>query len=297
MSWFPRMIPRNPLSFGTAELVAAEGVAAAGQDVERQRQADVERGLPEGVVDRVVVVGDLWDPGHHHPAQPQGGDGLELGDALLGRPHGRLPQPDQPVRCMPRIGGDPAVVGVETGLLVVPVGVVAQQHPDRWVEDLGTHAVAVLLVEAHDRVPAAGVQLVPPDVDMGADHRGVAARGGDHPVGHPAAPVVDDHHRAHRVVVGGDGRPVAVRRIDVGGVAVVGLGDVRVGRDGLEGHAGTSWSSISGWKVCTMRRMPSRQCTLVGPISSCMRVLSVVTLSRVPSVEANVASLPTSAAR
>ena len=139
---------------------------------------------------------------------------------------------------------DPLVVGVEAGLLVVDVGVVAQEHPDRRVEHLGLDAVAVLLGQPGHRIPAARVQLVPADIDVRADLVPAAAGGGHHAVRDHRAPVVDRHGRAHHVVRDRDRRPVAVGRIDERQVAVAGLGDVGVGGDGGEGHV-TPWSAVT----------------------------------------------------
>ena len=53
----------------------------------------------------------------------------------------------------------------------------------------------------------------------------------------------------------------------------------------------------SGWRDSTIRRMPSFQCTVVGPTSSCMRVRSISTLSMVSVVGANVGVRPVSSPR
>ena len=70
---------------------------------------------------------------------------LEVGDALLGRAHRGLADAEQPVGVGAAVLGDPAVVGVHAGVLVVEVLVVAEHHADRRVDDLAGHAVAVLL--------------------------------------------------------------------------------------------------------------------------------------------------------
>jgi len=56
-------------------------------------------------------------------------------------------------------------------------------------------------------------------------------------------------------------------------------------------------TSSSGWRDSTIRRMPSFQCTVVGPTSSCMRVRSISTLSMVSVVGANVGVRPVSSPR
>ena len=67
MSWQPRMIDRKPFIFGPR---AGRGLAR-GQDVERERQPELDRRLPERVVDRRVVVLDRGIAGHHHAAQAE----------------------------------------------------------------------------------------------------------------------------------------------------------------------------------------------------------------------------------
>ncbi len=79
------------------------------------------------------------------------------------------PIADEPVGRHALELGEPQVVRVEAGLLVVGVGVVAEQHPDRRVQHLDRDAVAILLDEARLRVPTARVQLVPADVQVRAD--------------------------------------------------------------------------------------------------------------------------------
>jgi hypothetical protein len=56
--------------------------------------------------------------------------------------------------------------------------VVAEHHADRRIEDLGRHAVAVLIGRAQRRVPAARVPVV-----EAAGEIGLASRGGDEPIG------------------------------------------------------------------------------------------------------------------
>ena len=77
--------------------------------------------------------------------------------------------------------GDPLVVRVEARVLVVAVGVVAEDHADRRVDDLGDHAVGVLVVQAGLGIPAAAVQVLEPLVDVEADLLGRPTRGGDEP--------------------------------------------------------------------------------------------------------------------
>ncbi len=70
------------------------------------------------------------------------------------------PQPSRRAGCVAAVLGDPAVVGVEAGLLVVEVRVVAEHHADGRVDDLGGDAVAILVGEARVGIPAAAVQVL-----------------------------------------------------------------------------------------------------------------------------------------
>src|SRR2546423_1727596 len=71
---------------------------------------------------------------------------------------------------------------------------------DRRVQHFCRHAVAVLLGESGLRIPAAGVQLVPVDEFERADLVDRPTGRGDHAVRHERRTVVDEHHRAHRLV-------------------------------------------------------------------------------------------------
>ena len=97
--------------------------------------------------------------------------------------------------------GDPVVVRVEARVLVVDVGVVAEHHADRRVDDLGGDAVGVLVGEARDRIPTAAPEVVEALVDVEAHLFGRPAGGGDEPERHEALAVVDQHHVAEHVVV------------------------------------------------------------------------------------------------
>src|SRR5581483_9506062 len=178
-----------------------------------------------------VVVLDGGDARQHHAAQAQVAYALQVFDALLGRAHRRLPGAEKPVRMGRAVLRHPAVVGVEAGLLVVEVLVVAELHADRRVDDLGGDAVAFLVGEAGLRVPAAAVQVL----ELHAHHadllRGLAG-GGHQAHGDGRLHAVDDEEVAD-VLAAVDhlGRLVAPRRVDVVDVGARRLGDVRVGRD------------------------------------------------------------------
>ena len=166
-------------------------VAARRQDVERQRQLERDGGLPERIVGRVVVVLLAGIARHHHAAKAHRLDALEVVDAFLDGAHGGLPAADQAVRRMGAVGLEPAVVGVEAGLLVVEVGMVADQHADRGIDDLGGHAVLVLVGEPRRGIPAAAVQILEfraPYADVLGRHAG----GGDQAHRHRRLHAVDD---------------------------------------------------------------------------------------------------------
>ena len=93
------------------------------------------------------------------PAQAERADGLEVLDALLGRAHGRLAAAEQPLRVGGAVLRQPAVVGVEAGLLEVEVPVVADGHTNGGIEDLRCHPVALLIGHARVGVPAAPVEV------------------------------------------------------------------------------------------------------------------------------------------
>src|ERR1700687_2436758 len=55
---------------------------------------------------------------------------------------------------------DPQVVRVEAGLLVIEVAMVAEDHPDRRVDDLGGDAVAILVGHARVGIPTTAMHLL-----------------------------------------------------------------------------------------------------------------------------------------
>ena len=87
----------------------------------------------------------------------------------------------------------------------------------------------------------------------------------------------------------------------VGAVELGPHGGQQLGGRGLLGvaqlEADCAHATRSGCSALAMRGMPSRQGTVVGPASSCMRVVSICTLSMVCSVGSKRASTPTSPAR
>ena len=199
--------------------------------MEGGRQLELHDRVPELVVHRVVPVGDPREAGEHHPAQTARLDPLEIRDAVLGGAHRGLPESDQPIGRERAELGDPLVVRTEARGLVVAVGVVAQDHPDRRVHHFRAHTVDVLVREARFGVPAAAVQLVERVPAVEPDLLGRSTGRGDEPHRHERLTVVHEHDVAERLVMLEARRAVAVRGVDAIDVGAGRLGDVRVGRD------------------------------------------------------------------
>ena len=149
--------------------------------------------------------------------------------------------------------GDPPVVRLEARVLVVDVGVVAQQHADRRVDDLGRDAVAVLVAEP--RAPD-------PSRRDAARRTACRCRAGLRRSGRPAAATSQNGTSDCPLSISITSPSVSswcrrgarsrYARIDAVEVGVGRFGDVRVGRD-AQGHAESS-------VVCSrvMRRTTSR---------------------------------------
>jgi hypothetical protein len=215
----------------TVDARAADLAGRAGEDVEREREAEAGRRLVELVVDERVVVLDTGNARHHHAMQAGVGDGVQVAHAILGRAHRGLADAEEPVGERRAVLRDPAVVRLHAGVLVVEVLVVAEHHAHGGVEDLADDAIAVLVCGSLRRVPPAAVQLVEGD----AHHRdllGRLPRGGHEAHGHGLALEAGDHEDVTGGVVPVHvGRSIAEGRIDAVDVGVGRLGDVRVGRD------------------------------------------------------------------
>ena len=148
------------------------------------------------------------------------------------------PAAEQAARVLGAVAGDPAVVGLEAGPLEVDVGVVADHHPDRRVDDLGRHAVADLVGDARRWRPSPerwiSSNSTPDSVSSSAGLPAAATRpmaiGFFIPGTTNRSPRLSSRDHVRRLV--------AERRVDVGRVAVRRLGDVRVGADDrvLERH-------------------------------------------------------------
>ena len=150
--------------------------------------------------------------------------------------------------------------------------------------------------------------------------------------GHPTRPgrradvhALDLRHPLAEVAQAAAGHGIVVLvadQVGAGGTAQVGRGDGRhveaAGRPvdpvQLDAHFGQeiggrrclgiteletelAHRTLSGCSASTMRRMPSRQGTVVGPMSSCIRVVSICTLSMVCAVGSKRAVIPTKPAR
>ena len=179
----------------------------------------------------IVVVALRRHAGQHHAAQPERLDRLEIGDALGRRAQRGLAHADEAIGRRRAELGDPMVVRVEARVLVVDVGVVAEQHAHRRIDHLGRDAVEILVGEAGDRVPAAAPEILEALAGVEADLFGRAAGRGDQPERHEALAPVDQHHVAEGLVVVHAGRPIPELRIDAVDVGAGRFGDVRVRRD------------------------------------------------------------------
>ena len=121
-------------------------------------------------------------------------------------------------------------------MLEVEVRMVAEHHPDRRIQDLGRHAVTVLIGEPRVRIPAAAMEILEPR----AEHREVlrALPGSrDEPHGDRLVEAVDDEEVTALRIVHHVRRAVAKALVDPIDVGAGRLGDVRVGGDDRLRHA------------------------------------------------------------
>jgi hypothetical protein len=107
---------------------------------------------------------------------------------------------------------------------------VAQHHADRRVQDLGRHAVAILIGQPRVRIPAATVELIEPGAEHGELLRTLAG-GGHEPHRNRLREPLDDEEIAALRIVHHVRRAIAESRLDPIEVRVRRLGDVRVGGD------------------------------------------------------------------
>jgi hypothetical protein len=217
--------PRGPL----------EAVVPAGEDVEGQREPQVHRCLVERAVDGIVVVGHRGIARHHDASQSQRLDAPKVGDAVRHRAHRGLAHADEAIGVRATELGDPEVIGVEAGLLVVEVGVIADHHPYGGIDDLRRDPVAVLIGEAGVGIPAAAVQLLEADAPHGQLAR-VLTRRRDEPHGYGLGHAVDHEDIASLGVPHDVRRAVAEAPVDAVHVGARRLGHVRVGGDDRGAH-------------------------------------------------------------
>ena len=170
------MIVMNVLSSGRARCRTGRR-SAAREDVERRREPEVDDRVPELVVHRVVVVGVAGgSPGSITPRSPSALIASRSAMPSSGVRIAVCPMPISRSGAVRAELGDPLVVRVEARVLVVDVGVVAQHHADRRVDDLGGDAVEVLVGEARHRIPAAAPQVLEALAGVEADLFGRAGR-------------------------------------------------------------------------------------------------------------------------
>ena len=211
-------------------------VAGGREDMERQRQFERDRRLPERIEGRVVIVLLAGIARHHHALETHCLDRLEVGDAFLDRADRGLAQAHEAPGVMAAILLEPAVVGVEAGLFVVEVGVIADQHADGRIDQFGADAVAILVGQPHFRVPSALVQIVEPGAADPDVFRRDAGRGNE-AERHRRLHAVDHERVAHFLQADDLGRPLAKGRVDIVAVAVGRLRDVRIGGNRAPVHA------------------------------------------------------------
>ncbi len=126
--------------------------------------------------------------------------------------------------------GDPEVVGVEAGLLVVEVAMVAEHHADVGIDDFGGDAVAILVGHPRVGIPSAAMHLVELRAYRSQLAR-ILARGRRERDVDRTREVLDDEHVAELLVVNHVRRRILVLVIDSIDVSVWRLGDMRIGGD------------------------------------------------------------------
>ena len=166
----------------------------AGQDVEADREAELDGSLPDRRIARVVVVLEGRVATEHHALESLAGDLPELAHAFFGRGQGDHGDADE----ARGIGGaelrEPAVVGFEAGLAIAYVLVEAEDHAGARVDHFAGHVLFVLDREARlrvvgrwmDRAPGLGFTPI-----LEAE-----ARAGQHAGGDREVHARHDHDRA-----------------------------------------------------------------------------------------------------
>src|ERR1700685_3615332 len=205
-------------------------VAAAGQDVEAERHLEIDRGLVEGRVDRTVVILERRVSWHHDALEPELLHLAQIRDSFLDRSHRSLPRPDQTVGMRGAVLAYPEVVGVEAGLLVIEVAMVAEDHADRRIDHFGGDAIAILIGHARVGIPSAAMHLRKLRADRPQLAR-VLARGRCQRDVDRTREVLDDEHIAQLLVVDHVRSGILILVIDSIDVSVGWLGDMRVRGD------------------------------------------------------------------
>ena len=146
MSWHPRMIDMKLLILGPRVLKLS---LAAGQDVEAERHLEIDRGFVKrrrksGC--RSLRCAGL--PGIMTPLSPSS---FILRRSSIPSSTERIAVCPAPIRrsgCGVAVLRDPQIVGVEARLLVVEVGMIAEDHADAGIDHFGGDAVAILIGHA-----------------------------------------------------------------------------------------------------------------------------------------------------
>ena len=121
--------------------------------------------------------------------------------------------------------GQPAVVGLETSVLVVEVRMVTEHHADGGIDDLGGDAIARLIRHPRLGIPAAPVELL----EARPEHLqtiGPLTRRGDQAHGDGLGQPVDHEQVATRRIVDEAGGAIAPGPVDAIDVRARRFGDV-----------------------------------------------------------------------
>src|SRR5271156_2218991 len=216
---------QEAVELGTASL---EAIAAAGQDVEAQRHLEIDGRLIERRVDRTVVVLERGITGHHDALESEVLHLAEIFDAFLDRTHRGLAGAYQSVGMRGAVLAYPKVIGIEAGLLVVEVAMVAENHADGRVDDFGGDAVAILVRHARVGIPSALMQLLELRAGGPEIFRVLAGGGGERDVNRTRE-VLDDKDVAELLVMNHVRSSILILVIDSIDIGVGRLGDMGVG--------------------------------------------------------------------
>src|ERR1700722_10049136 len=205
-------------------------VTGAGQDVKAERHLEIDRGLIERRIDRTVVILERGVTRHHDALEPELFHLAQIRDSFLDRAHRRLPGSYQSIRMRGAVLAYPQVVSVEACLLVVEVAMVAEDHADGGIDNLGGDAVAILVGHPRVGIPSALMHLLELRAECSQLAR-VLARGRRQRDVDRTREVLDDEHVAQLLVVNHVRHRILILVIDSIDVSVGRLGDMRVGGD------------------------------------------------------------------